>query len=449
MTRSTLLASTGAALVLILSATPVAVMAAPAAASVQTPSVAGLPYDARRGVFTFAAGLDASLPAVVQVTTLGQSRGPSSDGDPKPSQGGSGVIIDAANGIIVTNNHVIENGQKFTVDMTDGRLFDAVLIGADKATDIAVLKIEGAGLSQVQTVDSDTLRTGDLAFAVGYPLGLDQTLTMGVISGLNRSGMGDAIEDYIQTDAAVNSGNSGGPLLDSRGRLIGINTSILSGGMGGGNDGIAFAVPTRIMMFVVDQLRATGEVKRGQIGVALGSLTAERARDLGLNLVRGAVVYDAAPGSSAEQAGLRPGDVITRIQNRPVANAGSVQATVGIARPGAALPVVYLRDGREATATLTVQSSDPAAVRVGRSAAMARGLTFRNSGDGAGAQITVVEGGSAAAAAGVQAGDVVVSAGSTSVADMTALAAALQAAGGAIDLTVMRDGERTTISLPG
>lgn len=450
MTRSTLLASTGAALVLILSATPVAVMAAPAAASVQTPSVAGLPYDARRGVFTFAAGLDASLPAVVQVTTLGQSRGPSSDGDPKPSQGGSGVIIDAANGIIVTNNHVIENGQKFTVDMTDGRLFDAVLIGADKATDIAVLKIEARGLSQVQTVDSDTLRTGDLAFAVGYPLGLDQTLTMGVISGLNRSGMGDAIEDYIQTDAAVNSGNSGGPLLDSRGRLIGINTSILSGGMGGGNDGIAFAVPTRIMMFVVDQLRATGEVKRGQIGVALGSLTAERARDLGLNLVRGAVVYDAAPGSSAEQAGLRPGDVITRIQNRPVANAGSVQATVGIARPGAALPVVYLRDGREATATLTVQSSDPAAVRVGRSAAMARGLTFRNnSGDGAGAQITVVEGGSAAAAAGVQAGDVVVSAGSTSVADMTALAAALQAAGGAVDLTVMRDGERTTISLPG
>ena len=443
MTRHTLLASTGAALVLILSAAPVA------AASVQTPGVQGLPYDARRGVFTFAAGLDASLPAVVQVTTLGQSRGPRSDGDPKPSQGGSGVIIDAANGIIVTNHHVIENGQKFTVDMIDGRLFDATLIGADKATDIAVLKIEASGLSQVQTVDSDTLRTGDLAFAVGYPLGLDQTLTMGVISGLNRSGMGDAIEDYIQTDAAVNSGNSGGPLLDSRGRLIGINTSILSGGMGGGNDGIAFAVPTRIMMFVVDQLRATGEVRRGQIGVALGSLTAERAREMGLNLVRGAVVYDAAPGSSAEQAGLRPGDVITRIQNRPVANAGSVQATVGIARPGATLPVVYLRDGREATASLTVQSADLAAVRVGRSAAMARGLTFRNSGEGAGAQVTVVEGGSVAATAGVEAGDVVVEVGGARVADMAALAAALRTTNGAVDLTVMRDGERTTISLPG
>ncbi len=451
MTRSTLLASTGAALVLILSAAPVATsaapMAPPLAVSTQTPAVQGLPYDARRGVFTFASGLDASLPAVVQVTTLGQSRGPRSEGDPKPSQGGSGVIIDAANGIIVTNHHVIENGQKFTVDMIDGRLFDATLIGADKATDIAVLKIEATGLSQVQTVDSDTLRTGDLAFAVGYPLGLDQTLTMGVISGLNRSGMGDAIEDYIQTDAAVNSGNSGGPLLDSRGRLIGINTAILSGGMGGGNDGIAFAVPTRIMMFVVDQLRATGEVKRGQIGVALGSLTAERARELGLNIVRGAVVYDAAPGSSAEQAGLRPGDVITRLQNRPVANAGSVQATVGIARPGAALPVVYLRDGREVSASLTVQPADLPAVRLGRSAAMARGLTFRNSGEGAGAQVTVVEGGSAAAAAGVQAGDVVIEVGGARVADTAALAGALH--DGAVELTVMRDGERTTISLPG
>src|SRR5690606_7715735 len=179
----------------------------------------------------------------------------------------------------------------------DGRLFDAVLIGADEATDLAVLKIEASGLTEVAVADSDTLRTGDLAFAVGYPLGLDQTLTMGVISGLGRSGMGDAVEDYIQTDAAVNSGNSGGPLLDSLGRLIGINTSILSGG-GGGNDGIAFAVPTRIMLNVVGQLREFGEVRRGSTGAIFGSLNAERARALGLNIVRGAVVDDVAPGSS-------------------------------------------------------------------------------------------------------------------------------------------------------
>lgn len=422
------------------------------AATAPQAATSGLPYDARRGVFTFAGGLEESLPAVVQVTTLGQSRGPSSENDPKPAQGGSGVIIDAANGIIVTNNHVIENGQKFTVDLIDGRLFDAMLIGADKATDIAVLKIEAAGLSQVATVDSDTLRSGDLAFAVGYPLGLDQTLTMGVISGLNRSGMGDAIEDYIQTDAAVNSGNSGGPLLDSRGRLIGINTAILSGGFGGGNDGIAFAVPTRIMMFVVDQLRTTGEVRRGQIGAALGSLTAERARAMGLNIVRGAIVYDAAPGSPSEQAGLRSGDVITRIQDRPVTNAGSVQASVGIARPGAQLPIVFLRDGRESRSSLTVGPAETPSVRLGLAAGMARGLTFRNAraGDeaGAGALITVVEGGSVAAGAGIQAGDVVVEVDGRPTPDMTALGQALQGDAAAA-LIVMRSGERQSISLPG
>lgn len=419
-----------------------------AATAVQSP-VAAMPYDARRGVFTFAAGLEESLPAVVQVTTLGQSRGPSSENNPKPSQGGSGVIIDAREGIIVTNHHVIENGQKFTVDLIDGRLFDATLIGADKATDIAVLKIDATGLSQVATVDSDTLRSGDLAFAVGYPLGLDQTLTMGVISGLNRSGMGDAIEDYIQTDAAVNSGNSGGPLLDSRGRLIGINTAILSGGFGGGNDGIAFAVPTRIMMFVVDQLRATGEVKRGRVGLGLGSLTAERAREIGLNIVRGAVVYDVEPGSAGEKAGLKPGDVLTRIQDRPVANAGSVQATVGIARAGTQMPVVYLRDGREASTRLTVEPSDPAAVRLGAQAAMSRGLTVRNPASGRGAQIAVVEAGSSAAAAGFQAGDVVVQANGAEIADMKDLAQRLQAAGEAVvPIIVLRDNERVEIDLP-
>ncbi|MDP2764249.1 MAG: trypsin-like peptidase domain-containing protein, partial [Brevundimonas sp.] len=236
-----------------------------------------VPFDSQRGVFTFASGLERALPAVVQVTTLGQSEGPSSgDNEPRPISSGSGAIIDAREGIVVTNNHVVEGGRKFTVDLADGRIFDAVLIGTDKATDLAVLRIEapavaGLGLSQIEVVDSDSLRTGDLAFAVGYPLGLDQTLTMGVISGMGRSGLGDRIEDYIQTDAAVNSGNSGGPLLDSRGRLIGINTSILSGG-GGGNDGIAFAVPSRILMYVTAQLRETGEVRRGSTGAIFGSL---------------------------------------------------------------------------------------------------------------------------------------------------------------------------------
>lgn len=422
-------------------------------AQAQTAPEFSIPYDSRRGVFSFATGLERSLPAVVQVTTLGMSAGPTTgETEPTPVSSGSGVIIDAANGIIVTNHHVIEDGQKFRVDMTDGRLVDATLIGSDKATDIAVLQIRAAGLSQVETVDSDTLRTGDLAFAVGYPLGLDQTLTMGVISGLGRSGMGDAVEDYIQTDAAVNSGNSGGPLLDSRGRLIGINTSILSGDIGGGNDGIAFAVPTRILLFVVEQLRANGEVTRGRIGATLGSLNAERAVEAGLGFVRGAIVEDVLPGSPAERAGLQRGDIITRIQNRPVANAGSVQATVGIAPPGTRIALVYLRDGHEATTALNVEvlSTDP--VQVGSTSLQAYGANFRDvkSSDGisaSGALVVAVEGGSAAAQQDLRAGDLVTAANGMSVSGFSELGRALGAGGGAT-LTVLRSGEEVEIVIP-
>jgi S1-C subfamily serine protease len=444
--RTQFLAGTALALTLLgLSTQPVEAQTAAGADPV--------PYDSRRGVFSFANGLERSLPAVVQVTTLGVSGGPTTgQTGPTAVSSGSGVIIDAAEGIIVTNHHVIEGGQKFRVEMTDGRLIDAVLIGDDKATDIAVLRIEATGLSEVEMVDSDTLRTGDLAFAVGYPLGLDQTLTMGVISGLGRSGMGDAVEDYIQTDAAVNSGNSGGPLLDSRGRLIGINTSILSGDMGGGNDGIAFAVPTRILLFVVDQLRATGEVTRGRIGAILGSLTADRAVEKGLGFVRGAVVEDILPASPAERAGLRRGDIITRVQNRPVANAGSVQASVGIVPPGTPVTVVYVRDGQETTATVTVELPAVEPVRVGLSALQAYGATFRDlmPGDGragtGGSLVSAVEGGSPAARAGLVAGDLVVSADGFAVATIADLGRAL-AGGNGTTLTVMRDGDADGVTV--
>ena len=444
--RSKAVSSVALALALAAAATPV--LARPVAQAGAT--AAGLPYDARRGVFSFSSGLEGSLPAVVQVTTLGQSRGPSSDStDPKPYASGSGVIVDAAEGLVITNNHVVEGGRKFTVDLTDGRLFDAVLVGADKATDIAVLRITPDGrplnLKQVQTVDSDTLRTGDLAFAVGYPLGLDQTLTMGVISGLNRSGLGDAVEDYIQTDAAVNSGNSGGPLLDSRGRLIGINTSILSGGLGGGNDGIAFAVPTRIMLYVADQLKKNGEVKRGQTGAIFGSLNAERARDLHLGIVRGAVVADVAPGSPAERAGLRHNDVITRLQGRPVANAGSVNATVGIAAPGSDLSVSYLRDGRDATTSLRVETPSDQPVTIGAQSVLAYGAALRN--QDSGAQVVSVQAGSAAAQADLTAGDLITAVDGAPVADARAVATALQSASGATALTVSRGGETQTVTL--
>ncbi len=446
MTRSNFLTGTALALMLLgLSAQGVAAQTA-----------AGdypFPYDSRRGVFSFATGLERSLPAVVQVTTLGVSGGPTTgQTEPVAVSSGSGVIIDAAEGIIVTNHHVIEGGQKFRVDMSDGRLVDATLIGADKATDIAVLRIEASGLSEVEMVDSDTLRTGDLAFAVGYPLGLDQTLTMGVISGLGRSGMGDAVDDYIQTDAAVNSGNSGGPLLDSRGRLIGINTSILSGGMGGGNDGIAFAVPTRILLFVVDQLRTTGEVTRGRIGATLGSLTADRAVEKGLSFVRGAVVEDVAPGSPAERAGLMRGDIITRVQNRPVANAGSVQATVGVAPPGTPVTLVYIRNGQETATTVNVELLSTAAVQVGINAVEAYGANFRelkptdSRAEAAGVLVTAVEGGSVAARQGLVAGDLVTAVDGLPVASIAELGRSLLGGTGAT-LTLLNAGEDTPVTV--
>jgi serine protease Do/serine protease DegQ len=419
----------------------VPLIAATPAAAQQSP----VPFDAQRGVFTFATGLERALPAVVQVTTLGQSEGPSSgENEPRPISSGSGAIIDAREGIVVTNNHVVEGGRKFTVDMTDGRIFDAVLIGTDKATDLAVLKIEATGLSQIDVVNSDSLRTGDLAFAVGYPLGLDQTLTMGVISGLGRSGMGDRIEDYIQTDAAVNSGNSGGPLLDSRGRLIGINTSILSGG-GGGNDGIAFAVPSRILMYVVAQLRESGEVRRGTTGAIFGSLNAERSRDLGLGIVRGAVIEDVAPGSSAEAAGLQRGDIVTRIQGRPVSNAGTVAATIGIAERGTRLEVVYLREGREGRTTLTVEPPSEPGTIIGMGVIMARGASVRLASEGF--QVLAVEGGSAAAAEGLLAGDLILLIDGAPIVRLDDLAAALGAEGRRV-MSITRGGEPVEIVLP-
>ncbi len=428
------------------------------AAQAQEAPAFPLPYDAERGVFSFANQIEQALPAVVRVTTLSRS-GPSSSGaaaTPREISGGSGVIIDAAAGIVVTNQHVVEGGNTYRVDLIDGRSFDATLLGADDATDIAVLQISATNLSQVPIVDSDTLRTGDLVFAVGHPLGLDQTLTMGVISGLGRSGMGDAIEDYIQTDAAVNSGNSGGPLLDSAGRLIGINTAILSGSLGGGNDGVAFAVPSRIMLAVADQLRTGGSVRRGRIGATLGSLTPARARELGTPIVRGAVVEDVVPGSPAEAAGLRRNDVIIRIGGRAVEGSGGVTSTVGIAAPGSRLDIVYLRASEEMRTTVTVEEP-PATPRTAVTgvSGQAFGAGFRDlrptdrSAEGleGGALITFVEPGSVAAAAGLVAGDVVVRVNTTDILSAEDLDKEFRDHPEGVQLVIVRGGERFPISL--
>jgi Do/DeqQ family serine protease len=225
---------------------------------------------------------------------------------------GSGVIVDAAQGYVLTNSHVTENGNSIEVTTKDGRRLNARLIGRDPETDIAVLQIPAAGLTAVPMGDSDRLQVGDFVLAVGNPFGLGQTVTSGIVSALGRTGLGiEGYEDFIQTDASINPGNSGGPLVDLQGRVIGINTAILA--PSGGNIGIGFAVPINIARQVMDQLISGGEIKRGRIGVAIQDLTPDIAQALGTTYTQGAVIARVVQGSPAERAGLRTNDLVVAV----------------------------------------------------------------------------------------------------------------------------------------
>jgi serine protease DegQ len=431
--------------------------------------IEGFPTDTTRGVLSFAPLIRQAGPAVVRVVRFGDGRQQSgtngggkggSDSSP-PARGGedrregtgSGAVVNAREGLIVTNAHVVDGGSRFEVQFSDGRVLAATLVGKDDATDIALLRVPPAGLSQIEVTNSDQVMVGDLVFAIGHPLGLDQTLTMGIVSGLGRTGIGDGLEDYIQTDAPINPGNSGGPLVDSRGRLIGINTAILS--RTGGNVGIGFAVPARMMLAVVDQLTRYGEVRRGRIGVSTSPLSDVQARALGQASAQGAYVSAVDAGSPAQTAGLRPGDIITGAQNRPVTSPGVLAAIIGIASPGTTLDLTYRRDGREGRARVTVEvpramqvtealpETSPSASSGGKGAPAnpsvpnapnatsgqtVLGARFRNVQPGdrlpdgtVGAYIAAVTAGSAAERRGLRAGDVVVAVNRvqvTSAADM-------------------------------
>jgi len=242
---------------------------------------------------------------------------------------------------------VIKDATGYRIEFLNGRSAEATLVGADSETDVALLKVSVAGLRAIEVADSDQIQVGDLSFAVGYPLGLDQTVTMGIVSAVGRSS-GQGIEDYIQTDAPINSGNSGGPLLDSRGRLIGLNTSILS--RNGGNVGIGFVVPSRMAMAVAGQLQKYGRVKRGVLGVSAGRLTQEQADAAGLADTRGVLVGDVTPGSAAAQAGLRAGDIIIAANGRTLQNDASLRAAIGVSEIGAKVRLDYVR-GRQRAST--------------------------------------------------------------------------------------------------
>ncbi|HYA38141.1 MAG TPA: DegQ family serine endoprotease [Candidatus Methylomirabilis sp.] len=258
---------------------------------------------------------------------------------------GSGVIVDAKRGYILTNNHVIAKADEISVTLRDGRKYKAKLVGTDPASDIAVIHIEADNLTAVALGDSGQLRVGDFVVAIGNPFGLGQTVTSGIVSALGRSGLGiEGYEDFIQTDASINPGNSGGALVNLQGQLVGINTAIV--GPSGGNVGIGFAIPVNMARQVMAQLIEYGEVRRGQLGVYIQDLTPELAKALGVRQERGAVVTQVAPNSPAAKAGLKTGDVVVKVDGNAVTNASDLRNTVGLMRIGQTVTLDILRDGK-------------------------------------------------------------------------------------------------------
>ncbi|MGF1615755.1 MAG: DegQ family serine endoprotease [Gammaproteobacteria bacterium] len=266
---------------------------------------------------------------------------------------GSGVIVDARAGYVVTNYHVIEDAEAILVTLNDGRRLAADLVGVDTEVDLAVIKIKPERLTAVPLGDSARLRVGDIVVAIGNPFGLGQTVTSGIVSALGRSGLGiEGYEDFIQTDASINPGNSGGPLVNLRGELIGVNTAIVGGS--GGNIGIGFAIPSNMARAVMSQLIEYGEVRRGQVGVLVQDLSPELAQAFGLPLSSGAVVAQVEPGSPADQAGLRPGDVVTAVNGRPIRNASALRNALGLLRVGTEITMETVRNGRQRVAKMVL-----------------------------------------------------------------------------------------------
>lgn len=270
---------------------------------------------------------------------------------------GSGVIVNADKGYILTNHHVVRHADEIRVVLNDNREFDAKVIGSDEKTDVAVIQIEADGLAELTLADSDRLQVGDFVIAIGNPFGLTHTVTSGIVSALGRFGLNqDNLENFIQTDASINPGNSGGALVNLRGELVGINTAILS--RSGGNIGIGFAIPINMARIVMDQILEYGEVKRGVLGVTVQNLTPELAKALDISQNEGAVVGSVTPDSGADKAGIKPGDVIIAVNDKPVNSTRDLVNTIGLLRVNEEVKLTLLRDGKRLD--LSAEVGDPA-----------------------------------------------------------------------------------------
>src|SRR5271163_1348631 len=328
---------------------------------------------------------------------------------------GSGVIIDAKNGYIVTNHHVVENASEITITLLDNRTFTAKVIGSDEGADIAVLQAKQPNLTAMSLGDSAKLEVGDYVVAIGNPFGLSHTVTAGIVSALSRTGINpDGYEDFIQTDASINPGNSGGALVNLRGELVGINSAILSGS--GGNIGIGFAIPVNLVKNVMDQLIKYGQVKRGVLGVNLYSVTSDIAKEFGVAESSGALVAGVAQGSAADHAGIKTGDIITSINGVTKKDPGELRYAIGLLHVGDKVEIGLLRDGKPRTVTAViaerseVESANAVDINKGL-----EGADLADAPDGGGVLVKTMQEGSPAAQNGLRANDLIVAVGRTPV----------------------------------
>ncbi len=398
------------------------------------PAPAAVPWQVlnSQGVPSLAPLLEKISPAVVNIATRGTTevRNPLMDhpmfedpnfrrffGMPDGPQTqetqslGSGVIVDARKGYILTNAHVIKGADEIKVNLNDEREFTAKVIGADEETDVALIQIEAPNLTELSLADSDKARPGDFVVAIGNPFGLRHTVTSGIVSATGRSGIGDpdSFQDYIQTDASINPGNSGGALVNFQGELIGLNSAILS--RSGGNIGIGFAVPANIARQVMQQLIQYGEVKRGRLGVVVQNITPDLAKAFGLSSNAGVLVAQVQPGSAADKAGIKAEDVIMTINGRGVQSYRDLRNTIGLLRVGDKLTLEIQRNGKRQVINTSV--GEAAELKEAANAATAvanaklEGAQFGPAEEGSGVEVSDVKPQSPAARNGLRPGDVI------------------------------------------
>lgn len=425
------------------------------------PTQAALPSVVEgQNVPTLAPMLEKVLPAVVSIAVEGKQSsryiqddipeefkfffGPDVFGDrsSRSFRGiGSGVIIDADKGYALTNNHVIDQADRITVKLEDGREFKAKVIGKDEMSDIAVIQLENPkNLTALKMANSDKLRVGDFTVAIGNPFGLGQTATSGIISALGRSTGTDSgtYENYIQTDAAVNRGNSGGPLVNLQGELIGINTAIIS--PSGGNAGIAFAIPSNMANNLMQQILDYGEVRRGLLGIKGGELNSDLAKAFDINTQQGAFISEVLPNSAADKAGIKAGDVITAINGQKLASFAELRAKIATTGAGKDIELTYLRDGKSHNVKVTLQSDEQTQAKASEILSALEGAELANYDKKGikGVSISKVQPRSLAEKYGLKEGDIIIGVNRQHIDNLSQLRKVLESKPAAIALNIVR-----------